>query len=239
MMFHLPLLLASTLTVLAGGDPHLSFAPAPSSGDLIRKGLHPVVILVPSKGRDHTLLSPLAPALKQAGFAVVALDSSARLTRIDERLAAVRKAIGGETALDPTRVYLVGYGNAAAATAQSAALSPKGLAGMVWFTPKLSDGHPTLASQIPKLPAVPALLIGDVRERASLRMTRTLLKLRASAVTLIVRAGLDGEGGYLQRSPGLADQVALVLRGWAEANCDRTAPKPHRPPVDEHCKVRR
>ena len=226
MILNTLLLLATTLTGLSNESAHTAFHPAPASGDLVRKGLHPVVVLVPPLQRDRTLLSPLTAALKQAGFAVVQLDSSPSAAVTGRRIEAVRVAIADQSGIDATRVYFVGYGTGAPVTASAAVHHPKGVAGLVWFAPSERAGTVELASQLPRLPRTPTLLIGDVRKRNQLRVITTLLKLSLSEVTQIVRAGLDGDGGYLHRSPGLADQVALVLRGWAERNCDRTAPKP-------------
>jgi pimeloyl-ACP methyl ester carboxylesterase len=211
-----------------GGPLSYHFVPAPPRGDLVREGLHPLAILLPMHQHKQASMAPLARALHLGGFAVLSPDYrhfTGPYTTAWNDVELLRRRISKQPGVDPTRVFLVGASVGSSVAIDLARRRGQGVAGLVLMSPGLNYLGLKVLPMLAELPKVPVLMTADVQERMAVRTLRTVLKTRLTRLHRLVRAGIGHGSDQFTRSPTMADQIVIMMRTWAEKNCDRTKPK--------------
>ena len=211
-----------------GGPLSYHYAAAPPRGDLVREGLHPLAILLPMHQHKKASMAPLARALQLGGFAVLSPDYrhfKGPYDRSWKDVELLRQRLIKMPGVDPTRVFLVGASVGSSVAIDLARRRPQGIAGLVLMSPGLNYRGLKVLPMLAELPKVPVLMTADVQERMAVRTLRTVLKTRLTRLNRLVRAGIGHGSEQLTRSPTMANQIVIMMRTWAEKNCDRTKPK--------------
>ena len=228
---------SKSLPVAGGGEQVVHYSAAPTQGDLVRQGLHPLVVLIRSDRHKAATIEGLYHGLGIGGFHRLELALPLDAPRARERIAqAVRYALK-QPAVDPERVYLISAQELGVAAVAHAASTPDQVRGIVWLSPVLKAGKRSVLPLLSELTPQPILLTADVRHRTStsaVSTLKTVLKMRFPDVRRIRRARLGTGFDQLSASATLTDQLVITLRTWAEKNCDRTAPK--KKTLNEGCK---
>ena len=219
------------------GSQEVVFKAAPQSGDLIRDGLHPLVVILTDHRHQSSTIETLFHGLGIGGFNRLAIALPRTSLRAHDLVSAGIDWALKQPATDPQRVYIIGAEATAIGGIHAAINHTERIRGLIWLSPVLKSRAESVLPLLAKLAPLPMVLTADVHDRSATSAVSTLravLKLRFPDVRRIRRAKLGRGIDQLERSATLSDQLIITLRTWAEKNCDRTTPK--KKTLDEGCK---